>query len=58
MTEWITGSIVLASILAVLYVYGLPVAGSLWRRYVRARNRRREISRLMRVFALPRALFK
>lgn len=58
MKEWITGSLFLAGVLAVLYVYGLPLAGSLWREARRRVWRRREVRRLSRVFAVPPALLK
>jgi hypothetical protein len=37
MSEWITGGLVLASVLGVGYRFGLPVAGSLYRQ---ARHKR------------------
>lgn len=58
MKEWITGSLFLAGVLAALYVYGLPLAGSLYREAQRRVWRRREVRRLERVFAVPPALLK
>lgn len=56
--EWITGSVFLAVVLAALYVYGLPLAGSLYRQARFAWMKRRAIRRLARALEIPVALLK
>jgi hypothetical protein len=56
--EWATGSLFLAGVLAVLYVYGLPLAGSLYRQARFAWMKRQAVRRLARALEIPVALLK
>jgi hypothetical protein len=56
--EWITGSVFLAAVLAALYVYGLPLAGSLYRQARFALIKRRATRRLAQALEIPVALLK
>jgi hypothetical protein len=56
--EWITGSVFLAAVLAALYVYGLPLAGSLYRQARFALMKRRATRRLAQALEIPVALLK
>jgi hypothetical protein len=58
MKEWIFGSAFLLAVLGVLYVYGLPIAGSLWRRYRFARARWRMLRQVARIFSVPPRVLK
>lgn len=57
-TDLVVGVLVLLGALAIGYRFGLPVAGSLWRRYRLARRRQRLMRQIARALDLPPAVLR